>query len=73
MSIMANLVLFAALDGGWVVLVLNERVHAPGLWNLQGGIKLKVWDWVHRVLGSFLCNISDTDIFICNLGRTGNI
>lgn len=63
---MTSLELFAALDWGWVVLVLNEWVHAPVLWNLQGGIKVKVWDWVHWDLAIFFnaIAVSDTDRYI---------
>lgn len=45
------------------------------LWILQGGIRLKVWDWVHWDLGSFLCSnsVRHRYIFMCILGRAGSI
>lgn len=57
------------------MLVFNDWVHAPVLWNLHGGIKLKMWDWVHWDLGSFLCSGSGRHrhSFICTLGRTRSI
>ena len=73
---MTDLVLFAALESGWVVLILNEWVHAIVLWHLDGDIILKLCNWMHwDLVSSLLCNgdVRHWHIFVCNLGRTRSI